>query len=108
MSSPGEPPGLLDDLRMVIAELAVQRGAGADAVTAQHLHDPPDADPVAVIAHRPVAHVRDPRVLARHPLVLIARHHVIEPEELDVRIDPKRDPAPPGQVSFGRRVIGTY
>jgi hypothetical protein len=93
---------------MVIAELAVQRGAGADAVTAQHLHDPPDADPVAVSRHRPVAHVQDPRVLARHPLVLIARHHVIEPEELDVRIDPKRDPAPPGQVSFGRRVIGTY
>jgi len=45
-------------------------------------------------------------VFARHALVEVAGHHVVEPKELDVRIDPKRHLAPPGQVSFGRRVIG--
>src|SRR5438477_2365018 len=55
---PPEPARLLDDLRMVIANFAVKRGAGADAVAGQHLHDPPDADPVAVIPHGPVPDVR--------------------------------------------------
>ena len=85
---PAEPQGLLDDLRVMIADLAVERGAGADAVSRQDFHDPPDADSIAIVAHRPVAHVRDLGVLARHTLVLISRHHVIEAEELDIGIDP--------------------
>src|SRR5215510_4809778 len=106
---PAEPTGLLDDLRMMIADLAVQRGAGADAIAGQNLHDPPDADPVAVIPNRPVADVRDLGVFARHPLVEVAGHHVVEPKELDVRIDPKRHPgiAGPGQLrAAGDRQIG--
>jgi hypothetical protein len=31
-------------------------------------------------------------VITRHPLVLISRHHVVEAEEFDIRIDPQRDP----------------
>src|SRR5262249_48330607 len=97
---PTEPAGLLDDLRVMVANLAVERGAGADTVAGQNLHDPPDADPVAVIPHGPVAHVRDPGVLARDPLVEVAGHHIVESEELDIRIDPQRHPgvARPGQL----------
>ena len=50
-----------------------------------------------------------PGVLARDPLVEVARHHVVEAEELDIRIDPKRHPgiAGPGQLrAAGDRQIG--
>src|SRR5437870_5457832 len=93
---PAEPTCLLDDLWMVIAHFAVERGAGTDAVAGQNLDDPPDADPVAVIPHRPVAHVRDPGVLAGDPLVEVSRHDIVEPEELDIRIDPQRNPGAAG------------
>src|SRR5204862_7539212 len=39
-----------------VTDIAVQGRAGADAVFAQHIHQPPNADPVAVIALRPGAH----------------------------------------------------
>src|SRR6478735_3565290 len=40
---PAELAALLDDFRVMVAHLAVQRGASADAVAAQYLHQPPDA-----------------------------------------------------------------
>src|SRR5437016_4939370 len=43
---PAELDRGLHDLRMVVADVAVEVGAGADAALLQHLHDPPDADPV--------------------------------------------------------------
>src|SRR4029077_1041430 len=72
---PAEPAGFLDDLGVMVSHLAVQRRAGADAIPRQHFHYPPDADAVAIVAHRPVPHVRDLSVLARHPLVEVTRHH---------------------------------
>src|SRR2546421_7162969 len=66
---PAEFAALLDDFRVMVAHLAVQRGAGADAVATQYLHQPPDADAVAVITHRPVAHVGDLGLVARHAVV---------------------------------------
>src|SRR5207237_3629007 len=85
--------------RVMVAHLALQRGAGADAVAAQYLHQPPDADAIAVITHCPVAHVGDLGLVARHAVVEVARHHVVEAEELDIRVHPTRHPsaARPGQ-----------
>src|SRR4051794_40732901 len=101
---------------MMVAHLAVERLAGANAIAAQHLYDALDADSVAVILHRPVAHVRNAGVLARYPFVEIAGHHVVEPEELDVRIDPQRDPgaARPGKLraasdrDVGKRPVAAW
>src|ERR1700733_6801210 len=97
---PAEPGAVLDDLRMMVADLAVQCGTGAYAIARQNLHDPPHADPVAVVAHRPVAYIRDLGVLSRHPLIDVARHHIVEPEELDIGVDPQCDPRAvwPGQL----------
>jgi len=53
---PAELDRRLDDLRMMIADVAVESRAGADAALAHDVHDAPDADPVAVIALRPSAH----------------------------------------------------
>src|SRR5258707_379047 len=50
---PAELVALIDDLRMVHAEIAVERDGGAVAMTLEHLHQAEHADPVAVIARRP-------------------------------------------------------
>src|SRR5215472_10259213 len=47
--------------------------------------------------HAPVAHVGDLGLFAWD--AIIARHDVVEAEELDIRVDPKRTRAPSGQVS---------
>src|SRR6516164_10713870 len=89
---PAEPAGFLNNLRVMVANLAIERGAGAYAMAGQNFHDPPDANAVAIVAHRPVAHVRDVGAVTRYPLVLISRHHVVQSKEFDVGIDPQRDP----------------
>ena len=96
---PAEPAALLDHFRVMVAHLAVKRSAGADAITGQHLHQPPDADAVSVITHRPVAHVGDLGLFAWDAIIEVARHDVVEAEELDIRVDPKRDASAirPGQ-----------
>src|SRR5579883_3264488 len=52
---------LLDDDRMVIAQQAVERDRGADAVAVQHLHHAPYADTVAIIALGPHHDIGDLR-----------------------------------------------
>src|SRR4051812_10459270 len=44
---------LLDDFRMVDADIAVERDGRANPVAIEHLHQPENADPVAVVAHGP-------------------------------------------------------
>src|SRR5262249_53785529 len=74
-----------DDLRMVVADVAVQGRAGADAVLAEHIHPPPDADPVAVITLRPRPHRgRIPGGRARE-----RGNAAGERKELDVGDDPE-------------------
>jgi len=41
---------VLDDLRMLGAQFAVECDGGADAVPFEHLHQPEHADTVAVVA----------------------------------------------------------
>jgi hypothetical protein len=99
---PAKPAGFLDDLRVMVADLAVQA-----PMPCQNLHQAPDADAVAIVAHCPVAHIRDLSVLARHSLVEVVRHHVVETEEFNIGLTQSATRAPPGQVSLGRRVMGT-
>src|SRR5882762_6136363 len=47
----------LDDLRVLRAEVAVQRDSAAHAVAVEHFHQAKDAHAVAVIARRPRRHV---------------------------------------------------
>src|SRR6202034_577647 len=61
---PLAPVALLDDGRMVGAQLAVERARGAYAIAVEHLHQPEHADPVAVVAHRPARYVGDRRAAA--------------------------------------------
>jgi hypothetical protein len=44
---------LLDDFRMVDADIAVECDGRANPVAIENLHEPENADPVAVVAHRP-------------------------------------------------------
>ena len=85
-----------DDLRVVIADVAVQGRAGADPVFLQHIHDPPDADAVAVIALRPGAH-RGNRRLAR---IGASRDAAGQREEFDVGDDPDREAGAVGPIEL--------
>ena len=55
---PAEFDRVLDDLRVVIADIAVDRRGGAYAMLGQHIHDAENTDAVAVIALTPGAHRR--------------------------------------------------
>ncbi len=87
---PAELDGGADDLRVMVADVAVQGRAGADAVPAQDLHQPPDADPVAVVALRPGAH----RGRISDRAAGLAGDAAAQREEFDVGDDPDRDPRP--------------
>src|SRR5207237_9919059 len=56
---PAELLRFVDDLRVRVAHLAVQRHRAAHAVARHHLHQAPDADAVAVVARRPGENVGD-------------------------------------------------
>jgi hypothetical protein len=45
------------DARIIFSDLAVKRHGAADTIFLQNLHQPPDADPVAVVAARVVTDV---------------------------------------------------
>ncbi len=70
---------LFHDARIEAADLGVERHRAADAVLGQHLHDPPHADPIAVVAARMVADVR--RLIAD-----------LDMEVLDIGDHPHRNP----------------
>src|SRR6267378_3445839 len=76
-----------DDLRVVVADVAVQCRAGADAVLAQHIHQPPNADPVAVVALRPGPY----RGCVAGRRAGLAGDAAGERKELDIGDDPDRD-----------------
>ena len=89
---PVERLGVLDDLGIVVADLAVQRHGAAHAVAFQHFHDAEHADPGAVIPGRPVNEV------GRHPGT--CGHRLVEREDLDIGDHPDREPgaAGPGEL----------
>ena len=109
---PPAPVALLDDGRMLGAQLAVERDRGADAVAVEHLHQPEHADPVAVVAHRPGRNVGDRRAAAARG----RRHLLGEREELDIGNDPERHPRavgpaehrPPDDRGIGKRAVGRW
>src|SRR6516162_3905042 len=86
-----------DDLRVVVADVAVQCRAGADAVLAQHIHQPPDADPIAIVALRPGAYRRR---IARRGAGLTG-DAAGERKELDIGDDPEREPGAAGPFELG-------
>ena len=55
---PAELLGFLEDFRVVLGDLGIERDTAADAVFRHHLHHAPDADTVAVVAAGVVADVR--------------------------------------------------
>src|SRR5262249_11697518 len=74
---------LLDDDRMVLAKVAVERDRAADAVAVEHLHQAPHADAVAVVAVGPHHHIGGLAAGAVAPGALLQRG------ELDVGDDPE-------------------
>src|SRR5262249_21758040 len=76
------------DLRVLVADVAVQCRAGPNAVLAQHIHRPPDAAPVAVVGWRPGAHRG--RIAGWRPG--LAGDTAGERKELDIGDDPDRQP----------------
>jgi hypothetical protein len=60
----GEEP-----LGIVVAYLAVEGDGPAHAMPGEHLHDPKDADTVAIVARCPVDDIRCLARAARHRLV---------------------------------------
>jgi hypothetical protein len=94
---------LLDDDRMAVAEVAVERDRAADAVAVEHLHQAPHADAVAVVAVGPHHHVRHLAAGA------VAAGALLQREELDVGDHPQREALPlgPGQAGTidDRRVL---
>src|SRR5438132_1604329 len=67
---------LHDNVRMLETDFAVQRHGCTDAVAVEHLHQPEDADAVAVVAHRPLRYVGNGRTAtarARRTAVVGAR-----------------------------------
>ena len=95
----------LDDLRVVLAERDVERDAAPDAVGAEDVEDPPDADAVAVVSVRVGRDVRLPP-RPRAPGRVVRGQQLVE---LDVRRHPDRDPrvTGPGRASAGRRSANT-
>src|SRR5439155_18249031 len=77
-----------DDLRVMVADVAVEGRAGADAAPAQDIHDAPDADPVTVIALRPGAH----RGHSRAAVIGARGDAAGQREELDIRNDRDGEP----------------
>src|SRR6266849_6163066 len=86
---PAELDRGLHDLRVMVANVAVEVRAGADAALLQHLHNPPDADPVAVVALRPGAHRGG---WLRTSVVRAAGDADAQRKELDIGDDPDRKP----------------
>src|SRR5262252_208366 len=80
------------NLWVMVADVAVEGRAGADAVLAEHIHQPPDADAIAVVALRPGAHrgrVADGRAGIRGDAAA-------EWEEFDIGDNPECDPGAAG------------
>src|SRR5262249_42798084 len=87
---------LLDDARVLGAQLAVERDGAARAMARHHLHQPEDADAIAVVARRPDGNVwRLAAAAGRRGDLLVER------EELDVGDDPDRDPRAVRPLAFG-------
>src|SRR4051794_23379430 len=63
----------VDYLRMVIADVAVQRDRAAYSITRQHVEEAPDADAIAIVAQRPTSHVGNLRLRCRDALVVHAK-----------------------------------
>src|SRR5262245_60972659 len=57
---PFQPRAFLHDAWIVLPRLAVERDGPAHAVLLLHLDEPPDADAVAIVAARVIAHVGRP------------------------------------------------
>src|SRR5437016_6189459 len=76
----------------MVADVAVEGRAGADAVLAQHIHDAPDADPVAVVALRPGAH----RGYRRAAVIGARGDAAGQREEFDIGNDPDGEPGAVG------------
>ena len=85
-----------DDLRVVVANIAVEGRAAPDAVFAQHIHQPPNADPVAIVALGPGTHRW--RIAWRRPGV--AGDAAGERKEFDIGDDPDRDEGAAGPLEF--------
>src|SRR5579859_5052540 len=47
--APVAPAALLDDPRVVLTNIGIEQDGGTDAIFVQQLHDPPDADPAAIV-----------------------------------------------------------
>src|SRR4029453_9791147 len=75
---PFQPRAFLHDAGIVLSRLRVERDGAPHAVLLHYLDEPPDADAVAVVAARVIAHVG--RAAADLPV-----------EMLDIGNDPDRD-----------------
>ena len=106
---PAELLRFVDDLRVRVAQLAVQRHGAAHAVARHHLHQAPDADAVAVVARRPGQDIGDQAARAARAV----GHALIQRKELDVRDDPHREARavrpdelrPPRDRRVGKRTV---
>src|SRR5215475_12915278 len=78
---PAERAGVLDDLRIVVTHLGVERDGAAYPVVGHHLHHAEDSDAVSVVARRPVDDVGCQAGATGHRLV--------QRKGLDVRDDPE-------------------
>src|SRR6516162_3590198 len=97
---PAELDRSADDLRVMVADVAVQRRASADAVLAQHIHQPPDADPVAIIALRPGAH----RGWVAQLRARLTGDGAAQWKEFNIGDDPDREPGAAGPFELGTLV----
>ena len=108
---PTELIGLLDNARIVRADVGVQRDGAFDAVLLHDLHHAPNTDAHAVVAPRIVQHVRIDRQVGE------PRRGAVEQEMLDIGDHPHRDartvrPRQPRPVDdrriFKAAVLGRY
>jgi hypothetical protein len=76
---PAQPHAFVHDARIETADLAIERDRAAHAMPAQHIHDAPDADAIAVVAAGVVANIR-------------CSGAKLDMKVLDIRNDPDRDP----------------
>ncbi len=104
--APAKVEHALDDARMVVADLGVERGGTRHAETIEHVHHAEHTDAIPVVGARPARHVWD---VARR-----LRYRLVVREELEVHVDPHRDARAvrPGQRwpvddrRIGKRPIG--
>ena len=82
---------LLDDVRVVVADRAVEKNGGRKLQLVEDLEQAPVADPVAVVAPGPVA-----RGLRAAAVVRVHAEAGAEREMLDVEGDVEREPLAPG------------